>query len=137
MTKLGYVSAALVLGFGGVAAAAIPGWARLQRTTGIEVADCAAYAARALQSVTGKVPTTTRLNANTIEIRSSTANDGIFMYCTASISTGCSGPIADLSMVTFSSAGSSSATSARDRVNAAFGNPQIIDCGPDLRPIME
>jgi hypothetical protein len=137
MTKLGYVAAAIVLGASGIAAAAIPGWARQHRTTRVGVAGCASFAASAIRSVTGKTPTTTRFNASTVEIRSSTTNAGIFAYCTATTTKACTDQIADLTILTFSSAGSGDAAAVRDRVNTAFGNPYIIDCGTNGIPIME
>jgi hypothetical protein len=135
MTKLGYAAAALVLGISGFAAAAVPGWARQYRLTRIDVASCASTAASAMQRVTGKASTTTRFDANTYEIRNNTANEMIFAYCTAAPNKVCSSPAGELTILTFSSAGSGAAATIRDRVNTEFGDPRIIDCGPVLNPV--
>ena len=126
---------AVVLGSSGMASAFVPGWSRFFRTTRVDVSNCAASAQEAIRSVTGVTATTSRFNGNTIEIRGFTANEGIFAYCTASTSRVCNLAAGDLTILVFSGNGSGSATTIRDRVNSAFGDPRFIDCGAVPRPV--
>jgi hypothetical protein len=121
-----------VLSFGvlaGAAHASVPGWARTEGRTRLDVSGCAIEAASAIQSVTGKTPTKVQFDSYTWEIRSSTSNVGIFAYCTASPVFACPNrPAANLIVLTFSSQGSTDAAAKRDAVTTAFGDPRLIDC---------
>ena len=105
------------------------------RTTKVDVRSCSQILASSMQSVTGKAPVTTQLNANTIEVRVFTANEGVFGYCTASTGKSCGKPAADLTILGFSSAGSGDAAAVRDKINTKFADPRPIDCGPVLNPV--
>jgi hypothetical protein len=135
MTKIGVAVATLVLGAGGIAVASVPGWARTWRTTKVDVPGCASILGSAIQSVTGKVPVTSQLDANTVEVRGFTTNEGIFGYCTAATTKVCGAPGADLTILAFSSNGSGNAAAVRDKVSTKFGDPRPFDCGPVLNPV--
>jgi hypothetical protein len=111
-----------------VAHAAVPGWARKERTTRLDVFNCADQARIAVQSVTGVAPIFTKFDANTYEVRGFTGSVGIFAYCTAAPVTICNRPKGNLIILTFSSVSSTDAAAKRDAVNAAFGDPLLIDC---------
>lgn len=111
-----------------VAQAAVPGWARRERTTRLDVVNCAIEAEGAIQSVTGVAPTRTKFDNNTYEVRGFAGNVGIFAYCTAATTLVCGRPKGNLTILTFSSSSADNAAAKRDAVNTAFGDPILIDC---------
>src|SRR5262245_882302 len=97
----------LALGIGLIAAApaaqaAVPGWAHTLRATHIPVANCVSTMASIVTTVTGTTPQRFQLNANTVVLRTFTANAGVFVHCTASNRMICGVPEADISVLTFS-----------------------------------
>lgn len=134
--KLMVFGAVAVTAAGATAATAgVPFWATQIRTLQVPVSSCASTAASAIRTVTGAAATTTTLNANTKLLRGFTASAGVFVECSASTTTVCGQPKADLSITVFSDL--NEAVSIRDRLNSTIGNPVIIDCGPILVPVNE
>lgn len=113
----------------GIAAAAVPGWARTWRATSLDIQGCRLRAAQAIQSVTGSA-TSTKTNDYQWEVRGFTANAGVFAYCTALPPPNIcpNRPRANLTILAFSSAGSGNAATVRNQVDSAFGNPVLTDC---------
>lgn len=124
-----FVAVSTLAGVAGVANAVVPGWARIYRGTHLDVSACSLYAADALKSVTGKTPTRQKIDDYNYEIRGFTTDVGIFTYCIASPTDICPNrPRANLIILAFSSKGSGDAANKRNAVNAAFGDPFLIDC---------
>ena len=122
-------SALALLSLAGTAAAGVPGWARIWHGTNLDVPSCKTSAISAVRSLTGVSPTVSTIDSATVEIRGFTANEGIFAYCTGGATDICPNrPVANLTILTFSSAGPTAANNAATWVNAAFGNPILIDC---------
>jgi hypothetical protein len=128
MKTIAALAAMLVLGTSGIAAASVPGWAHKQRVMHIEVPDCATFLANAFQSATGRTASVSQLDAFTMEVRGFTSNEGFFGLCTASANKVCNTQAAALTLVVFSSAGSSAAVALRDSIDSKVGDPRYFDC---------
>jgi hypothetical protein len=112
-------------------AAAAPGWGQFIHLTANTVPNCVSRATVAIQSVTGLTPTVIQLDPYNTELRVSTANDDIFVNCTASALDLCP-PFqkqeAYFNMLAVSSLSVADAASFRDRINTAFGSFPLTDC---------
>jgi hypothetical protein len=120
----------VAIAFAAPAQAGVPFWARTFRRTKVPVQVCGQIAQSAIQSVVGgSLPTLTQLDSTEVEVRGFSANDGIFVYCTASPTNICPNtPEADVTIVTFSPA--NDAVTTLNQVSAAIGNPILLDCSP-------
>jgi hypothetical protein len=133
--KLMVCGAIAVTAAGATAAAAgVPFWANHFRTMRVPVSFCASGAASAIQTVTGFGATATTLNANTRLLRGFTSTAGIFIECSASTTTVCGQPKADLTITVFSDV--NEAVTIRDRLSSAIGDPILIDCGSVHVPVL-
>ena len=107
--------------------AAVPWWANhIGNLRQWGVAECASFAAQAIQSVTGSAATTTTLSNNTMLIRGFTSTAGIFVECSASTGTACGRPTSDLSVTVFSTV--NEVVTLRDQVSSSIEGRRRIDC---------
>jgi hypothetical protein len=127
--------ACMVGSWSSLAWAAVPGWATSSRVMRVDVQSCVARAEGVMQFLSGGTAVKTVFDANYIEIRSFSADSGVFVTCTAAPSRICNAPAGRLSILSFTSISRAEATRIRDVINQAIGDPTIIDCGPALRPV--